>query len=152
MKKAVVGAVLALVFIFGINQASAAYEPIGYPYMSWGELSYPKGGNERGLKLDTYFEQGVNWFRVKKSAWIFSTFGALHLTLSRDPSAYWNNKIGPSAGFGFRRSFQLLPGSYQQLFIGVRGEDSRYFDAAVPEEWRGLVFVKWSAGGDWKRR
>lgn len=146
----IAGALALLLFLN--TGALAADGPLGYPYMSWGEISYPKGGSEHGLKLDTYLEQGVNWFKINQSSWIFSTFGALHLTLSSEWSEYWNNKISPIAGFGLKRTFQLLPGSYQQLFIGLRGEHTYYFDTTVTAEWRGLAFAKWGFGGDWKRR
>ena len=42
-----------------IVPVAMAYEPLAYPWKSWGEISE----SEYGLKIDGYAEQGVDWTR-----------------------------------------------------------------------------------------
>ncbi len=129
--------------------------PLGYPFSSWGELRYGSGDLESGLILDSYFEQGIDWWRWNN--FTFNTFLGLRLVQSTESQEYWNNKLGPWLGFKIRFPFEIFPSSWGELNLGVRGEYYRYTTSYADQyldddqEISAVVFLQWSFGGDWKR-
>ena len=140
--------------------------PLGYPFTSWGEITQtPIGHDETGFKIDGYIEQGVDWFKVFNTDWKFNTFVALRGTAATHQIDYFNNKIGPWAGFKFKKTFDFGNDNSGSLYLGVRWEYYHYLDSGPPEKIdhhlfftsirddnRLTFFLQWSFGGDWKKK
>lgn len=131
-----------------------AWEPLAYPYLVWGEISKDVAGDRgEGFKLDTRAEQGVdvlgfgpdNRFRV-------TPFVGLRVTLSDRSEEPWNNKIGPDFGVKLRYAIPMSPGHWGQLALGIRGEQINFLSGDRPAELRGVVFLSYGFGGDWRKR
>ena len=154
MKKIVIIFVVMVGFgSFGANANSVLAGddfPLGYPYSSWGELSYGWGDVDEGLLLEGYVEQGVDW--VQKNQWIIDTFIGLRFNASSEQGAYWNNKIGP--WIGLKVSHPIWSPGWGNISLGVRGEFYHYNTSSAPNnnDSRLTAFLQWSFGGDWKTR
>ncbi|MBP9749513.1 MAG: hypothetical protein KBD21_02185 [Candidatus Pacebacteria bacterium] len=145
-------AMVAAVSVLLGNAAQAADFPMGYPYLSWGELSYAESsqGVEEGLKLDGYFEQGVDLFPL--GTWRLNAFAALRGTVSESSDDYWNNKVGPWVGLKLKYDGTAPGSGWSNLAVGVRMEHYTYFDSVVPDDTRFLLFAQWGLGGDWRSK
>ncbi len=145
--------VLVLVFFVDIQTANA-WEPIGYPYGIWGEISRNTLGDEgEGLKFDTRLEQGIDLLGFgAQNRFKVTPFVGLRVTLSDRQDDPWNNRIGPDCGVKLKYDVPVSPGHWGQLALGIRGEHMQYFDGHRPSELRGVVFFQYGFGGDWKGR
>jgi len=125
--------------------------PLGYPFSSWGELRWGEGDIEEGLVLDSYFEQGVDWWRWDDLT--FNSFVGLRLVQSSESRDYWNNKLGPWFGVKVKHPFRIFPEAWGEVGLGVRGEYYHYTSSAVDDndDLQVVPFFQWSFGGDWKR-
>ncbi|MEK7124050.1 MAG: hypothetical protein AAB851_04120 [Patescibacteria group bacterium] len=146
MKKIILILVMLFCGIAGLAGTASAYEPLGYPYSSWGEVGQTFEGLEKGLKADGYLEQGVDW--VKLHNWTLNTFAGFRFTFSDQAEQYWNNKYGPWLGLKIKRPLPIA--SWGEIAIGARIE---YYDYLNPhnQELRAVGFLQWSFGGDWKK-
>lgn len=148
--KGIILTVLLLLGLLTFPSNSLAEGPIGYPWFTWGELSQTWDHTETGIKFDTYLEQGIDWLKIGNTNWIFNSFAGVRLVQS-DQSDYWNNKIGPWFGIKFKLDFRFPKLNYGQIAIGARGEHYSYTRNSPGSDLRGLVFIQYSAGGDWKK-
>lgn len=141
--------------------------PLGYPFTSWGEITEtPVGRQETGFKVDGYVEQGIDWLKLGKTDWKFNTFVGLRGTASSRPIEYFNNKVGPWAGFKFKRILDFGGDNSGSFYLGVRWEQYHYFGSAPPvikdhhvlpglsprDDNRVTFFFEWGFDGDWKRK
>ena len=123
--------------------------PLGYPFLSWGEVSYTWNKLQTGWLLDCYFEQGIDWFKLHD--FVFNTFTGLTIVQSDDNLAYWYNKISPRLGIKIKRPFRLFGGIWAQLDLGVRGEYDIYTSGQGSKDLLSvIVYLQWAFGGDWK--
>lgn len=147
--------VIVSCFIFIVLSVAAYAEtPIGYPWSTWGELSHSfDARQEKGLKLDTYVEQGIDWLKIGNSDFTLNTFLGLRLTASDHKEDYWNNKIGPWVGFKVKHPISIKDG-WGQFSFGLRGEYYSYLTDSKPvsNDSRFVVFLQWGLGGDWKKK
>jgi len=127
--------------------------PLGYPFSSWGELSYIWDDIENyqnGWLLDYYVEQGIDWFKFY--GFTFNTFAGIEIAESDDSIAYWNNRITPTVGIKIKRPIRLFESIYAELNIGARGEYDIYLSSQGPKDMTSVVvYLQWSFDGDWKR-
>ena len=140
--------ILAVIWmvIFCAWQRAEAWEPVGFPYQTWGEASY---GELEGMKMDTYIEQGIDWFRLGNSRAVLNTFGGVRLTLSDRSEDTWNNKGGPVLGIKLKYDIMTATGHWNQLTLGARAEYVSYF-TTHRNTLHGLIFLQWGFGGNWK--
>lgn len=156
MRKNLVFTIVLTVFIAMFSIATAGAEtPIGYPYTSWGEITQTIGNTsiDKGFKLDGYVEQGIDW--VKLGDFTVNTFGGLRGTVSNHGDEYWNNKIGPWIGAKVTTSMKPFASqSWASMALGIRFEYYDYYDRPSPvsHDSRGVVFLQWGLGGDWKKK
>jgi len=123
--------------------------PLGYPFSSWGEIRYSKGDINEGLVLDCYFEQGADLYRWHRAT--LNSFVGLRVTQSSEDDDYWNNKIGPWFGVKVKHPFNVFPRAWGEVDLGVRGEYYGYTNSPTNDnEFRVVLFLQWSFGGDWK--
>lgn len=124
--------------------------PLGFPWSAWGEASDASGSDvENGWKIDGYAEQGIDWFQLGDG--YINTFAALRFTASEHEEDWWNNKWGPYLGVKWRVSPNCGEDSYCAFNIGYRWEHLDYNDfAPVDTDTRHVVYLQWSAGGNWK--
>lgn len=157
-KVKVMGMVAMAVIIFFTAMPVSAWEPLGYPWETYGEATIANGV-ERGFKLDGWVEQGIDWLGFGRgNKWVLNTFVQPHLILSDNQSQWWNNKTSVYVGVKvLNRDINL--GSRQQwgkLTFGIRGEFNYYLDGGAGrnsrDDMRGVVFMQWTAGGDLKKR
>lgn len=143
--------ILAMV-LSAATPAHAGDTPLGYPWSTWGEISNTTGSDlENGLKFDGYLEQGVDLTRA--GSWVLNTFGGLRFTKSDESADWWNNKWGPSVGIKLRRNLDLGEKHWGVTSVGFRVEQYHYNNRApVDEDTRYVLFLQWSAGGNWKGR
>ena len=129
--------------------AGFAYgDVIGYPWSTWGGISYAPNGNvDKGVILNSYVEQGIDWMEFNQSAWILNTFAGVDISVSDHSEEYWNNKTRPTVGQKVKHSFD----SGADINLGMRGEYSDYFRNSAGNDWRGIAFIQWSAGGNLKK-
>lgn len=150
MKKLITASIFLLVIFIAGSPATA--EPLGYPWSTWGELSQTWDDTETGLKIDGYLEQGVDWFKIGPTDWVFNTFAGLRFVQS-DQNNYWNNKFGPWFGLKAKHDFKLFPDSWGEVALGLRGEYYNYTKNGGPgDDLRGVLYLQWSSGGDWKKK
>jgi len=142
-----------LILLFSSISAYAE-TPIGYPWSTWGELSHSfDARQEKGIKLDTYIEQGIDWLKLGNSDFTLNTFIGLKLTASDQSEDYWNNKIGPWVGFKVKHPISIKDG-WGQFALGLRWEYYSYLTDSKPvgNDSRFVVFLQWGMGGDWKKK
>jgi len=135
--------IFALLFI--VATTTYAFSPMGYPWFTWGDLSYQTGGEEDGFKGDGYIEQGIDWFPIL--GWTANTFVGIHGVASDNSDQYWNNKFGIMPGVKFRRNFNFGQSTALELAVGYRWEYYAYFDGH--DSSRGIGFGNWYIGGNW---
>jgi len=156
MKKCLTVLVVLMAVLIFSYQARA--EILGYPWSTWGELSYsPSNDVEQGVKLDMYVEQGIDWTKIGNTDWVFNNFAGVGLTASDHASDFWNNKVRPTLGLKFKHPVKTSLNNWGEIDIGIRGEyygyfDNKEFDSLNRSGWRAVAFFQWSIGGDWKNR
>jgi len=146
--------IISCLFLLIFSSVSFAETPIGYPWSTWGELSHSfDARQEKGLKLDTYLEQGIDWLKVGNSDFTLNTFLGLRLTASDHAQDYWNNKVGPWVGLKLKHPVSIKDG-WGQFAFGARWEYYVYTTDAKPvgNDSRFVVFLQWGLGGDWKKK
>lgn len=142
--------ILVAVSIFS-NQARA--EILGYPWSTWGELSYsPSNDIEKGAKLDMYVEQGIDWTKLGSTDWVLNNFVGFGLAISDHKDDFWNNRARPVIGIKIKHPIETSLNNWGELAIGIRGEYFGYFHESNENAVRGVAFLQWSIGGDWKNR
>lgn len=151
MKKMILFLAVLLCGFVGLKPALAA-GPLGYPWSSWGEAAYRWQGDEEGLKLDGYVEQGVDWAKLPKTDWVLNTFVGARFTFSDQAQDYWNNKVGPWFGVKVKRPLALFKNDWGEVALGVRGEYYEYTSVSRGGNLGGMVFLQWSFGGNWKEK
>jgi hypothetical protein len=149
--------VVILMFVFcnmAFGEESKVEFPLGYPWSSWGEITEtPVGHQEKGLKIDGYVEQGIDWFKLGETDWKFNTFIGIRGTASSRKIDYFNNKVGPLAGLKFKKALDLGGDNSGAICLGARWEYYRYLGSAAPvsNDNRVIFFLEWSFDGDWKK-
>jgi hypothetical protein len=151
MKKvAIVLAVLTAVVIFPYQ---ARADILGYPWSTWGELAFsPSNDIEKGVKLDMYAEQGIDWATLGGSDWVLNNFVGFGLVVSDHRDDFWNNRARPAIGMKIKHPVKTSINNWGELAIGIRGEYFGYFHKSDESALRGVAFLQWSVGGDWKNR
>lgn len=146
--------IILLTFLIVVATAAvSSAEVIGFPWSTWGELSYASGGNvDKGVIFDMYGEQGVDWLKLGASEWVLNTFAGIQLSASDHQSEFWNNKAKPSLGVKVKRTIESDLIGWGDVALGVRGEYMEYFHNSANDSWRAVGYVQWSAGGDWKNK
>ncbi|MBW1812388.1 MAG: hypothetical protein JRJ39_01585 [Deltaproteobacteria bacterium] len=123
--------------------------PLGYPFLSWGELSYTWNDIETGWLIECYIEQGIDWFKFYD--FTFNTFSGLVIAQSDDKPEYWNNKVSPRLGIKIKRPISFFEGPWAELTLGVHGEYDAYTSSQSPKDvFRLEAYVQWAFSGDWK--
>jgi hypothetical protein len=102
----VITVAMKLLVLFG-TPCSHAWEPIGFPYQSWGEIYYVDGTEndvEDGFYGSTYAEQGIDVLEMFSGLVNVFVSGGLLVggEKEKDP---WNSKFEPSAGLRWRYIF-----------------------------------------------
>lgn len=146
--------IVASCLILISSAAAYAETPLGYPWSTWGELSYSfDARQEKGLKLDTYVEQGIDWLKIGNSDFTLNTFVGLRLTASDHSEDYWNNKVGPWVGLKVKHPISIKDG-WGEFSFGLRWEYYSYLTDSKPvsNDSRFVAFLQWGLGGDWKKR
>lgn len=128
-----------------VCSVSNAFSPMGYPWFTWGDLTYQTNGAEDGFKGEGYLEQGVDWFPLL--GWTANTFVGVHAVGSDDSDQYWNNKFGIMPGVKFKRSFNFGEATVLEVAVGYRWEYYAYFDGH--DSSRGIGFGDWYIAGNW---
>ncbi len=151
MKKYLAAIFTVICVCFAARQSGA--EILGYPWATWGELSYSTSNDiEKGVKLDLYVEQGIDWTRLGGTQWIVNNFVGLGLVVSDHREDFWNNRIRPAVGLKLKHPVHMSVNDWGELAIGIRGEYFGYFHESDKSTLRGVAFFQWSFGGDWKKR
>lgn len=151
MKKCL--AVLVVLMAVLIFSYQARAEILGYPWSTWGELSYsPSNDIEEGAKLDMYVEQGIDWAKLGSTDWVFNSFVGIGLVISDDNDDFWNNRVRPAIGIKIKHPIKTSLNNWGELAIGIREEYFAYFHESNENSLRGVAFLLWSIGGDWKNR
>jgi hypothetical protein len=127
---------------------------IGLPWSTWGEVNYTPGVNvDKGVILQMYAEQGIDWLKLGDSNWILNTFTGLQLSASDHGAEFWNNVAKPTLGIKVKHSFETdLLGGSGDIALGLRGEYQGYFHDSSNNNWRGIAYIQWSGDGDWKKK
>lgn len=149
--KSIILVVVSVLMLLAFTVVAQA-EPLGYPWSTWGEITQTLGDTDvdQGFKLDGYVEQGVDWTKV--GAFTLNTFVGLRGTVSDHSSEYWNNKWGPWIGLKMKLDGKPFSSqSWSNLAVGVRWEYVDYFQGHNDTDSRGVVFLQWGLGGDWKK-
>ncbi len=136
-------------------QGTSATFPLGYPWSSWGELTEtPDAHQEKGLKIDGYAEQGIDWVKLGKTGFVLNSFIGIKATASTHGQDYWNNQVGPWAGLSLKHTLSLGENNWGEVALGTRWEYRKYLSSQAPQknDSRALVFLDWSLGGDWKKQ
>ena len=122
---------------------------LGYPWSTWGDVSYsPGGATDKGAIATVSAEQGIDWLHLGESGWVFNTCAGIGLSTSDHAEEYWNNKAKPAVGAKIKKSFD----SGVEVNLGLRGEYADYFNNRGADELRGVAFIQWSASGNWKNK
>lgn len=146
-------AVLIVLMTVSIFSYQARAEILGYPWSTWGELSYtPTNDIEKGAKLDMYVEQGMDWTKLGSTNWVLNNFVGFGLVISDHQDDFWNNRAEPSIGIKIKHPTKTSLNNWGELAIGIRGEYLAYFHESNENSVRGVAFLLWSIGGDWKNR
>ena len=146
-------AVLTVLIAILIFNYRANAEVLGYPWGTWGEISYsPSCDIEKGVKLDAYVEQGIDWTKLGSSDWILNNFIGFGLVVSDHKSDFWNNRARPVIGLKIKHPVKTSLNNWGELAIGIRGEYFGYFNKSDQNDVRGVAFLLWSISGDWKNR
>ncbi|MEW6052550.1 MAG: hypothetical protein AB1552_02010 [Nitrospirota bacterium] len=146
-------AVLVILMTVSVFSHQATAEILGYPWYSWGELSFtPSNDIERGSKLDMYVEQGIDWMKLGESDFVLNTFAGIGLTKSDHTNDFWNNRWRPVFGGKVKHPLKAGLNNWGVIDLGIRGEYFGYFNDSSNNAWRAVAFLQWSAGGDWKNR
>lgn len=143
---------LAIIMFLLIGTAFAEM-PLGYPWITWGEVTQTfDAKTEKGLKIDGYLEQGIDWFKIGDTPLIFNTFLGLRGVFSDHSEDWWNNKWGPWLGLKVKYPISIKDG-WGLLAVGFRWEYYNFVSDAKPynNDSRLLGFLQWSFGGDWKK-
>lgn len=146
---------LVLVTAFAcVLVASNASAEVAFPWQTYGEATVADGV-EKGVKLDGWFEQGIETGFSGK--WRINTFVQPHLTLSDNQNQWWNNKASVHVGVKLLRDINLgSKADWGKLSFGVRGEFNHFLDgrsgADGRDETRAVGFMQWSLGGNWKKK
>jgi len=144
----VIIAVVLVVMGFSASRADA-WEPLGYPYLVWGELSRSEID---GLKFDGSVEQGIDLIHILGSKWIFNVFTGIRATESDQHQDVWNNKITPFVGAKAKLNLGLPVGHWGQVAVGVRVEQVLYHAPQARDATQVVGFVSFGFGGDWKKK
>lgn len=145
--------ILAVLWIlFPVPVKANAFSPLGLPWESYGEIKAVPDGIDRGIHLDGWVEQGIDWMRLGNSKWILNTFVQPHLTLSDNQNQWWNNKGSLWVGVKLiDRDLAIGPsGIWGKTSFGIRGELNRFLNGR--DETQLVVFIQWSFGGDWMKK
>ena len=146
-------AVLVVLMAVSIFSYEARAEILGYPWSTWGELSYsPSNDIERGAILDMYVEQGIDWTKLGSTDWVLNNFVGFGLAISDHKDDFWNNRVRPVIGIKIKHPIETSLNNWGELAIGIRGEYFGYFHESNENAVRGVAFLQWSMGGDWKNR
>ena len=148
-------ALIALAIAFVGLLATRTDAALGYPWETCGEISYSPelALSEKGIKLDGYFQQGIDWFRLGDTKWIADTFAGLRFTESDHADEWWNNKVGLWTGVQMvNRDISPTQQGWGIGSFGVRGEFYTFNAGRHENEMRAVVFGKWTFGGNWKRQ
>lgn len=141
-------------FLLIFSVVSHAETPLGYPWSTWGELTHTfDAREEKGIKLDAYFEQGIDWLKVGNTDFTLNTFLGLRGTVSDHSKDYWNNKVGPWVGLKLKHPVTITDG-WGQFAFGIRWEYYMYTTDSKPvaNDSRFLTFIQWGLGGNWKKK
>ncbi|MBI3631131.1 MAG: hypothetical protein HY221_02230 [Candidatus Sungbacteria bacterium] len=150
LRRVSVGCIVAtLLAASSLATRASAWEPLGYPYSTWGEISRSE---IEGLKLDGYGEQGIDVLRIPNSRLILNFFSGLRFTESDRHEDVWNNKIAPTIGTKLKVPIALPAGHWGQLDIGIRGERVFHHASHAHDTLEMIVFARWGFGGDWKKK
>ena len=139
----------------GMLVVSTASAEVTFPWQTYGEATV-MDGVEKGVKLDGWFEQGIET-GLGSGKWKINTFVQPHLTLSNNQDQWWNNKASVYVGVKLLRDIDLgSKADWGKLSFGVRGEFNRSLDgksgADGRDEMRAVGFVQWSIGGNWSKK
>ena len=139
---------LIMAFVF-ISPASA-FGPIGYPYSSWGQISFVDGAEpDEDFAVGAYVEQGIDWVKFNNT-WTLNTFAGLGINWNSIEDHYWDNKTIPTVGVKISHPLNL--GQWGVIGFGIKEEFYKYFSSSkTDDQSRTVVFVEWSFGGDWKK-
>ncbi len=142
---------------FGLYGSQAyAWEPLGFPYEVFGEIRNTSGTEnaiEDGTYFDLFAEQGMDISRVKNA--VFNVFANTYIIKGGDPLRdWWNDSEEISGGVQFRFDFPTSGSLYWgNAKIGARISYKQYNNN--PEgsntDTRGVIFVNFGLGGDWKQ-
>ncbi len=153
MSFAMVRTSLIGILLLALSVVSAgAFEPIGYPASTWGEVAGIKGARHSdfdGLRVDGYVEQGVDLTKIGKTDWVLNTFVGLRFGVNTYHDDY-GNRVGPWFGIKLKRDFQPFGNGYGQIAFGLRAE-SNFHPNQLGTDLQGVAFFQWSAGKDWKK-
>lgn len=144
MKTFVLCGILLLLVVNGV----AAWEPVGYPYLVWSEMSR---GHIEGLKFEGAAEQGVDWFQVMNTRLVLNTFGAFRWTLSDRPDDFWNRKLTPVLGVKLKWNIPVHGHHWNQAAVGARTEYVHYLGSGR-DTTQVLFFLQIGFGGDWSAK
>ena len=135
--------------------ADAFAGEVTFPWQTYGEATLANGA-ERGVKLDGFFEQGIET-GLGDGKWKINTFVQPHFTLSNNQDQWWNNKVSMHVGVKVLRDVNLgSKADWGKLSLGIRGEFNHFLDgrsgADGRDEMRAVGFVQWSIGGNWSKK
>ena len=158
MKKPLDVAIAAVLLVLAGATLSHPWEPIGFPFQSWGEGYFIDGTNndvEDGFYLSAYAEQGMDAVELPGGVLNFFASGSLLVGGEKDKDP-WNSKFEPSAGLRWRYDFRVDPArgplGWAGIDIGARVSRIEYLHDNIEDEVRYIGFISWSVGGDWKGR
>lgn len=148
----IIALITSIIFLLLFTAVASAETPLGYPWLTWGEVTQTLGATniDKGLILDGYAEQGVDW--VKLGSWNLNTFLGVRGKVSDHSNEYWNNYWGPWIGAKATIAGNPSFASWSSLAVGMRYEYRDYFAGESDSEGRTVLFLQWGLGGDWKKR
>jgi hypothetical protein len=86
------------------------------------------------------------------SDWVLNNFVGFGLVVSDHRDDFWNNRARPAIGMKIKHPVKTSINNWGELAIGIRGEYFGYFHKSDESALRGVAFLQWSVGGDWKNR
>jgi hypothetical protein len=99
-----------------------------------------------------YVEQGIDWTKLGSTDWVLNNFVGFGLAISDHKDDFWNNRARPVIGIKIKHPIKTSLNNWGELAIGIRGEYFGYFHESNENAVRGVAFLQWSMGGDWKNR